>query len=215
MTSHESFRKDLGSYVLGALDPRDRSMLEQHLGSCPACREELASLAGLPGLMSRVSPDEVVSDSLLPSPALLPRLLDSVEMERRADRGRLRRWRLAAATLAVTAASAVAVGQTPAATDAPAVALSTATGSLAEGTVSFEPRPWGTAVALSLHDLPPAASYIAWAVDRGGQRTAVATWGATSDGTVSVIGATPLAPTAVQDLTVETADGHDLLTLAD
>jgi hypothetical protein len=52
-------RISLGAYVLGALDPADRSALEAHLVTCPACRAELASLAGLPGLLGRLRLDDV------------------------------------------------------------------------------------------------------------------------------------------------------------
>ena len=49
-------RQELGAYVLGALAPADRSMLDQHLTSCQRCREELAALAGLPALLRRIPP---------------------------------------------------------------------------------------------------------------------------------------------------------------
>ncbi|MCK9896208.1 anti-sigma factor [Frankia sp. AgB32] len=49
----------LGAYVLGALDPAERSELEIHLAGCAVCRAELASLAGLPGLLSRLRLSDV------------------------------------------------------------------------------------------------------------------------------------------------------------
>jgi len=51
-------RHSLGVYVLGAIDPADRALVEEHLASCPECREELAGLAGLPALLAvgRVPP---------------------------------------------------------------------------------------------------------------------------------------------------------------
>ena len=47
-------RHALGVYVLGAIDPADRALVDDHLVTCPDCREELASLAGLPALLRRV-----------------------------------------------------------------------------------------------------------------------------------------------------------------
>ena len=47
-------RHALGVYVLGAIDPAERSKVDAHLSTCPACREELAGLAGLPALLRRV-----------------------------------------------------------------------------------------------------------------------------------------------------------------
>jgi anti-sigma factor RsiW len=53
-------RRELGVYVLGAIEPADRAVLERHLGGCPRCRAELASLAGLPALLRRVPEAETV-----------------------------------------------------------------------------------------------------------------------------------------------------------
>lgn len=214
MTTHEQLRRDLGSYVVGALDPSDRARLEEHLATCAECREELASYAGIPGLMSRLSLDEVLDHSLLPAPSLLPRLLDAVEQERRADRHRLRRWRLAAAGLAATAAASAALFVAPAQLgDQPTQRLVATAGSSATGAVALASRDWGTSVELTVAGLPPAGSYVAWAEDPAGGRTAVASWGPTDDGRAAVTGATALDPQAVRSLSVETDDGRRLLSL--
>lgn len=215
MSTHEQLRRDLGSYVVGALDPGDRSRLEAHLGTCPACREELAAYAGLPGLLSRVTLDEVVNQSLLPAPALLPRLLDTVEQERQASVKRLRRWRVAAGGLAATAVATAALAVLPGPTgvEAPTSELRAAAGSPAVGAVALGPRPWGTSVELDLQGLPPAELYVAWVADDDGDRSEVASWGPTDDGSATVTGATALAPRSVRGLTVETEDGTRLLTL--
>ena len=47
-------RHALGVYVLGAIDPAERSVVDAHLSTCPECREELAGLAGLPALLRRI-----------------------------------------------------------------------------------------------------------------------------------------------------------------
>lgn len=44
------------AYVLGALGPSDRHAYERHLAECEACRAAVAELAGMPGLLSTVSP---------------------------------------------------------------------------------------------------------------------------------------------------------------
>jgi anti-sigma factor RsiW len=48
-------------YVLGALSPAERYRFERHLASCPACRDELVGLAGLPGLLRRLSAAEAAA----------------------------------------------------------------------------------------------------------------------------------------------------------
>ncbi|WP_369375114.1 anti-sigma factor [Promicromonospora sp. Populi] len=44
------------AYVLGALSPSDRRAFEHHLAECDACRGAVAELAGLPGLLSTLTP---------------------------------------------------------------------------------------------------------------------------------------------------------------
>ena len=52
-------RRALGVYVVGAIDPADRAVVEAHLAWCVDCREELARLAGLPGQLGSVPAADV------------------------------------------------------------------------------------------------------------------------------------------------------------
>jgi Putative zinc-finger len=106
-------RQLLGVYVVGAIDPAERSLVDEHLGTCAACRDELAGLAGLPAMLSRVPADDVarlgapvisLPEPQEPSPELLAALLRRVE-----DKRRTRRWRGVAS---VAAAAAIAAGGT-------------------------------------------------------------------------------------------------------
>jgi hypothetical protein len=216
MTRHEDLQRSLGSYVFGSLDPAERTELENHLAICAPCRQELASLAGLPGLLGRLSLQEATGSDLLPPPSLLPRLLETVESERGGRRQRLRRWQTATAALAVAAAAAAAATVLALAPDLTGPAprsLVAAPGVPTTGEVSLDARPWGTAMQLHLQDLPPASSYTVWAVADSGVRSAVATWGPTPDGTAEISGATALAPVQVRSLVVATGDGRQLLSL--
>src|SRR5258708_38911557 len=53
--SCRGLRELLGVYVVGAIEPAERSMVDSHLETCHDCREELAGLAALPALLHRVS----------------------------------------------------------------------------------------------------------------------------------------------------------------
>lgn len=77
----------LGVYVLGAIEPAERARLEAHLESCPACRDELAGLAGLPALLGRVD-EAQVTELAGPDPELLEGLLARAAAERRPAWGR-------------------------------------------------------------------------------------------------------------------------------
>ena len=110
-------RLSLGVYVLGAIDPAERSLVDAHLQTCRECRDELAGLAGLPALLARVNPDEISricpDDTILssagrasvPVPAEEPppgELIGTV-LDLAAARRRRTRWRFAAAAAAVVA----------------------------------------------------------------------------------------------------------------
>jgi hypothetical protein len=109
-------RISLGVYVLGAIDPAERAMVDAHLATCRDCRDELAGLAGLPALLARVSTEEAIAlaatDGPLPEDVgetrEPPRELLSTVLDLTAARRRRRRWR--DASLAVAAAAIVAVG---------------------------------------------------------------------------------------------------------
>jgi hypothetical protein len=58
----------LGVYLLGALDPTERSAFESHLSYCEICRGELVRLAPLPGLLNQISLGDFADD--MPSTGL-------------------------------------------------------------------------------------------------------------------------------------------------
>ena len=101
---------DAGAYVLGALSPTERAQYERHLVTCAACRNEVADLAVLPGLLGRL--DAATAASLSEPAVAPPELLNSVLRAAGAERGRTvrrRRWQLAGVGLAA-ACLALVVG---------------------------------------------------------------------------------------------------------
>lgn len=85
--THADYADWDAAYVLGALSSAERQDFERHLHSCPRCTEAVSELAGMPGLLARVDPDDVAAllavdgtneptptslvdtDSLAPTPA--------------------------------------------------------------------------------------------------------------------------------------------------
>ena len=111
LSSCREIRQALGVYVLGAIDPAERAQVDAHLTTCPGCREELASLAGLPAMLRKVpvveaerlaSPDAEPDLSVVPSEDMLKSLVARTTNVRR-----IHRWRGA---LAAAAAVIVALG---------------------------------------------------------------------------------------------------------
>ncbi len=81
------------AYVFGALAPDDRAAFERHLLRCENCSAAVSTLAGVPGLLSRVPLDRVIGTDDAPLPdTLLPRLVAEVARERTRSR-----WRVGAA----------------------------------------------------------------------------------------------------------------------
>jgi hypothetical protein len=71
----DRFRDWDAAYVLGALSPDDRRAYERHLANTPARAAEVAELAGLPGILGKLSADEAVlllagPSAVAPSPAV-------------------------------------------------------------------------------------------------------------------------------------------------
>src|SRR5215475_12988086 len=100
-----NYRELLGVYVVGAIEPNERSMLDAHLNQCYGCREELAGIAVLPAMLHRipVAEAEQIAEVGLPGtdkddPA--PRVLSGLLTEIRARR-RMKRLRTVLAAAAV------------------------------------------------------------------------------------------------------------------
>ncbi|HEU4424838.1 MAG TPA: zf-HC2 domain-containing protein [Pilimelia sp.] len=60
------YAHDDGAYVLGALSPAERAAFERHMADCLACREAVAEIAVIPGLLGRLDP--VAARQLLGTP---------------------------------------------------------------------------------------------------------------------------------------------------
>jgi predicted anti-sigma-YlaC factor YlaD len=106
----DEIRLALGVYVLGAIDPNERAIVDAHLTQCQECREELAGLAGLPALLGRVPlhdaerlalDDTEVRDLEEPPAELLDSLLERISARRRARKSRGIAAAAAAAVIAV------------------------------------------------------------------------------------------------------------------
>jgi hypothetical protein len=155
-------RSELGVYVLGAIGPAERAWVDEHLADCLRCREELAALAGLPGLLRRVPPDLALR-ALTDAPADAPsgpgvdRLISRVTVIRRR-----RRLTAAAAALVIGIAAAAglhALQGRPAGTTAAVIQWTdTDTGASAttgaRATVRYATERWGTELEVRVAGVP-------------------------------------------------------------
>jgi len=105
---------DDGAYVLGALSPAERAAYERHLATCSFCREAVADIAVLPGLLGRLDPadfEKLLAPDLPPLPSRrtsMPDLVMAAQSTRREERKRVR-WRVLGSALAA-ACLALVVG---------------------------------------------------------------------------------------------------------
>ena len=196
-------RLSLGVYVLGAIDPAERSLVDAHLVTCRDCRDELAGLAGLPALLARVDPDEIsrirADDTVRagayagaddrPPGELIGTVLDLAEARRRRTR-----WRFLAAAAAVVAIAGglfgglssitttrtVPIPVSPAGTNWETVeATSSVTG--ASASVAYSHELWGDAFQVLVDHIPVGTTCQLWVVHPDGTRTQVASWTTAKD----------------------------------
>ncbi|WP_171905349.1 anti-sigma factor family protein, partial [Cellulosimicrobium cellulans] len=57
----DPYREWDAAYVLGALGPQDRREFERHLATCAACRDSVAGLAGMPGILGMLTPEHATA----------------------------------------------------------------------------------------------------------------------------------------------------------
>jgi predicted anti-sigma-YlaC factor YlaD len=219
----EEIRIALGAYVLGALDPAEHAEVDSHLAGCPDCREGLAGLAGLPGQLARVSPDEV--DSLTePRGAVAGGADEAVGRLARRRRRSRRRWLAGGAAVVVLAAGGAVAGTAVATshTSAPTRSAQQAAGQTITGTspatdvtarVTLHPSAAGTTLDIRLHGVTPGRTCRLVAIDTGGHREIASTWKAAYDTPVSVPGAIAIATDHLASLRIVAADGTRLVTL--
>jgi hypothetical protein len=179
-----NYRELLGVYVVGAIEPNERGLLEAHLNQCFSCREELAGLAVLPALLNRIPLAEAEElarpdpgfDTEDPAPQVLAHLIDEVRARRRAKRFRT--------VLAAAAAVIVAVGGSVAVSAElshhPHVAtslevVSKHVGGLS-GTVKYSGSPWGTQIWTRVKGVPEWTPCKFWITTTGNRTELAGGW---------------------------------------
>lgn len=192
-------RVSLGVYVLGAIDPAERALVDAHLATCRDCRDELAGLAGIPALLARVSPAEIeriaaeqpAEVAVEPPPELIGTVVSLAAARRR--RTILRYASMAAAVVAIAfgvfgglAASGSPVPSTSAAGyDFGITNWEQVTGTSTNGdvtaTVAYSPARWGTMVVAKVEGLPVGTTCELYVVHNDGSRTMTTEWTTASD----------------------------------
>ena len=179
----------LSAYVLGGADAREQLLVADHLPGCPACREELARLAPIPGLLARLPP-AMVPGPVPPSPAAGPRALTRLLPSRA--------WQataLAAAALALGLAAGFSLAAAGASLPAPGAHAAAAHGVTFAGdnpaahvraTAVLTATSWGTRIELQLSGAPLNHQCSLIVITRAGASEQAGIWSAWSDGPIKV-----------------------------
>lgn len=204
---------DLAAYVLGALEPAERSAFEAHLPSCERCRAESTEFAGLPGLLGRLSAADAAAVST-PEPAddeaALNRLLAHVAARRRARRRRNLLSVAAAVVLLAGAGAGIAAGVSGSAGGGREIS---ATQGAVHATVRLDGSAAGTEIALDLQGVRPDEHCRLVAVAKDGSTADAGSWVARYDGWAGVHGVTSIARSDLASLRVEDASGATLVAI--
>lgn len=180
-------RQLLGVYVVGAIDPAERAQVDEHLANCQSCRDELAGLAGLPAMLSRVPAADVeqlslpllhLPEAVEPPEELLNSLLGQVSAKRKS-----RMWRNVAAVAAaavIAAGGATAASQLTRPATSGAVAQDWARGASPAGAiaavVNYQPVSWGTAMRVQVSGVKPGTVCQFWVVGKNGTSQYAGAW---------------------------------------
>jgi predicted anti-sigma-YlaC factor YlaD len=191
--SCRNYRELLGVYVVGAIEPHERAAVDDHLGQCYECREELAGLAPLPALLRRVPTDEaeriVASDhdpaglDAEPPAELLNALLKRTVAKRRS--GRVRAMFATAAAILIAVGGAAAVGKslgTQQHHPTAAQEVSTASAGRVTATVKYGKSAWGMAMSVRVTGVARWTNCKFYVLTKDGQRDLVAAWTVGEDG---------------------------------
>ncbi|WP_103936676.1 anti-sigma factor [Thermomonospora echinospora] len=160
----------LGMYALGRLTEREMTALQAHLDGCPLCRIEAAELRGVAEALVHADPERVEYRPE-PPPWLRKSVFDRIDGARRRTRRRAAALGLAGLTAAAAAVTAFFLLGAPAAPDGPDTPTVAYSAGGVRASATLTPRPWGTALHLSVSGLTPGQNYTVWLERPDGRRT--------------------------------------------
>jgi hypothetical protein len=193
---------ELGAYVLHALEQDEADAVQQHLGGCRTCQNELSSLASTASWLALLTPRDFEQlEELQPEPDAPPRR---------------RRRAVLMAVVAGVLTSSVVVGAVRAPDDhtgtpTPAVVRAVDPATQVEAVVSMSQHDSGTRLRLELTGAYPRGWCSLVARSHDGRSETAATWVADADGTAIVAGTTAIAADQLSELDVVTDTGRLLV----
>jgi hypothetical protein len=215
------------AYVLGALSPEERQDFEEHLAGCAGCQRSVAELAGMPGLLGHVSPEDAARltsgvQSIQGVGTAPPPLLPLVVQQRR------RRRRLVTALAGAAVALVLILGGVVVATgrlpfgqpESPVLlAFSEVQPTAITAIVEVVPGTEGTDFRVECQygetnePTPGGAheTYAIWIVDRSGSAVEAKVWPAKPNRVMRPEAHSPLRPSRISAVEIRDQEGQTLL----
>jgi hypothetical protein len=213
------------AYVLGALAPAERLEFEGHLGGCARCRASVAEIAGLPGLLAQVGPEDAAALTEVPDPhdgipsTVMPEVLATV----RRQRGRLTRLLFGLAAALVLVLVGLGLGEalsSPGSDEPQQLAFTPVAASFITANVTLVPVRSGTEVQVECQysgatDPDPLGKYGRYSIvvtDRSGHSTAIKDWPISAHKVMRPSATTPLSVSQIRAVEIrETATDQAVL----
>jgi Putative zinc-finger len=193
------------AYVLGSLSPAERREFEEHLAGCPACQAAVSELAGMPGMLAQVPPEDAALLAAAPPEVVAPPpdMLAAIRSRQASRRRRMVAFLGggAAAVLLVLAGIGYALGLLPLGPRGPQhLAFETVAPTAMTAVVDVIPVDNGTdlevrcSYAESNEPEPGGAyaTYSIYVIDRSGNASMVKKWPAKPNRTMTPSGHTDL-----------------------
>jgi anti-sigma factor RsiW len=219
----------LGVYLLGALDPMERSQFESHLSHCDTCRGELVRLAPLPGLLNQITRDDFAEEGQqegwegregavatrvplqsqpvtepvpLPFPPLLPVTHDAPESHVPVRKKRY--WQVAAAAAVVVLLAVGGIFGWQAIREPVRPAGVTWSATTQDGSAHADARlidhEWGTEIQVKVEGLAPGQRCYLVVYDHYGKHETAGWWGTDHDPTAEIPASTSIARSKIERL---------------
>jgi hypothetical protein len=225
--------RSIGAYLLGALDPQEQGEMERHLTTCEICRQELIEVAHLPGLMHRLTLDDVtqgtsgrnlhaaprpvlISESNVARPSTEATAADASfcsSFVRRLIRSRM----LLFAGIILLVLATVGVASAELLTGQASHAVLTWRSTDAVGGIETVARlarqPWGTDIRLWMDDLPPGLTCRLVVYPRNGAAETAGWWSTNYEARLMVPGSTAIPLSQIDRIEVIRSDKIVLATL--
>lgn len=204
------------AYVLGALTASERSAFEAHLADCADCRQAVSEMAGIPGLLSRVSPADLADPLPVPD-TLVPGLLRAVRRSGRRRRIAVGTLGAAAVLLAIAGTAVVVERSNDEPSGASMTAMTAVVDSPVTASVSLVAHAWGTEVTMTCRYSDASSDwsrpYDLVATNDKGETRQLATWVVGPSHQATVTGSVPWQTDHIDRLEVRTTSGTPLLRL--